>query len=87
MTKDYFYETCCVTANGDDITKMVEESKSITWKTLAKHVNLEEIESVLPNNNPKLSKDWSVRFYKSKYKGQPCYYIDHSAIEYVFIKK
>ena len=87
MNKSYVYETCCVNANGDDISEMVDLSREITWKTLIKHVSVGEIETVLPNENPKLSKDWSVRFYKSKYKGQPCYYIDHSAIEYIFIKK
>ena len=87
MNKSYVYETCCVNANGYDISEMVELSREITWKTLIKHVSIDEIESVLPNENPKLNKDWSVRFYKSKYKGVPCYYIDHSAIEYVFVKR
>jgi hypothetical protein len=28
-----------------------------------------------------------VSYYKGTYKGKPCYYIDHSCIEYVFTKK
>lgn len=85
--RDFYYETNCVNSDGDSISDMVDTSRQIKWETLIKHVSIEEIESVLPNENPTLKKDWSVRFYKSKYKGQPCYYIDHSAIEYVFAKR
>ena len=31
-----------------------------------------------------LKDDWAVSYHKSVYDGQPCYYIRHSAIEYIF---
>jgi len=85
-TRNFRYETCCVNANGQDISDMVDSSKNITWETLLKHVNIEEIEMILPNENPTLKKDWAVSFHKSKYQNKKCYYICHSAIEYVFVE-
>ena len=39
------------------------------------------------NNRPlTLKKDWHVGYSKSTYQGKPCYFITHSAIEYVFVK-
>jgi len=32
----------------------------------------------------KLRDDWAVHFHKSTYEGRPCYYMDHSRIEYIF---
>ena len=33
-----------------------------------------------------LSRDWGVSFYRSRYRGNRCYYMQHSAIEYIFIR-
>lgn len=85
--RDFYYETSCVNSDGESISDMVDVSRQIKWETLIKHVSIEEIESVLPNKNPTLKKDWAVRFHKSSYKGKPCYYICHSGIEYVFLKR
>lgn len=30
--------------------------------------------------------DWAISYHKSVYRGEPCYYYCHSAIEYVFVK-
>ena len=32
----------------------------------------------------RLKDDWHVGYFKSTYDGKPCYYIDHSRIEYIF---
>lgn len=32
-----------------------------------------------------LDKDWHVSFYRSKFRGKPCYYMYHSAIEYIWV--
>lgn len=33
-----------------------------------------------------LKKDWHVSYHRSTYQGKPCYFMVHSAIEYVFVK-
>jgi hypothetical protein len=30
--------------------------------------------------------DWHIAYYKSVYDGRPCYFFDHSRIEYIFVK-
>ena len=31
-----------------------------------------------------LKDDWHVNYYRSTFRGQPCYYAKHSAIEHIF---
>lgn len=35
-------------------------------------------------SNLRLRDDWAVHFHKSTFEGSPCYYMDHSRIEYIF---
>lgn len=89
MTKKS-YETCCVSANGDDIMDMVDSAREITYETFVKHVGTQEASSVLGypygrERGLKLKNDWHVRYHKSTYKGKPCVFAVHSAIEYVFV--
>lgn len=41
---------------------------------------------VASNRPLTLKKDWHVTYHKSTYQGRPCYFMCHSAIEYVFVK-
>lgn len=34
----------------------------------------------------RFEKDWAISYHKSVYEGMPCYYFDHSRIEYIFCK-
>ena len=34
----------------------------------------------------RLKDDYAVRYYKSHWMGKPCYFMDHSAIQYIFVK-
>jgi len=38
------------------------------------------------DNGLKMWNDWAIGYYKGVYDGHPCYYFDHSAIEYIFVK-
>ena len=82
--KSYIFETDCVSANGEDITKMVDQAREITWETIRRRVGAKTIHEVLNQNAPSLKDDYAVSFWKSVYRGMHCYYIEHSAIEYVF---
>ena len=81
--KAYHYKTDCVSSRAKDIIEMVDNSREVTYETLRKHC---EGISTFFGTSPHIKNDWAVRFYKSKFKGKPCYYVDHSAIEYIWTK-
>jgi len=76
----FILETTCVSANGDDIIDMVDAAREIKVGTFLKRVEIDPMEFGVD-----LRKDWHVHFYKSKYKGKPCYFMDHSSIEHVYV--
>jgi hypothetical protein len=41
---------------------------------------------VKQNHPLTLEKDWHVSYHRSTYQGKPCYFMVHSAIEYVFVR-
>ena len=78
----------CISLPASSIIEMVEHSKEISYQTFTKNINggrtvLNDMFGIYPH----ISKDWSVSFYTSKYNGKKCYFIKHSAIEYVFSKQ
>ena len=85
------YVGCCVNLSGDSITDMVDDSKEINYDEFIYHVDEKELEEMFEyydwddGNDLKLKDDWAVRYFKSKYEGHNCWYIDHSSIEYVWI--
>lgn len=76
----FTFETTCVSANGEDIIDMVDGGREITVRTFLKRTDMDPMQFGVD-----IRKDWHVRFYKSKYKGKPCYYMDHSCIEHVYV--
>jgi hypothetical protein len=85
--------TRCVEANGDDINEMTdipqmqEISTAYFIDTVAKKSGIDgEVLSMLGYNTKRgFAKDWHMRAGKSLYQGLPCYYLVHSAIEYIFV--
>lgn len=53
------------------------------WKDLARQMGYETTPGV---KGLRLCRDRCVSFYRSKWKGKPCYYMVHSAIEFIFTK-
>jgi lysophospholipase L1-like esterase len=91
----YYFETSCVNSTAKAINDMVDQSRKVSYRTFIAQVGRDTVRTVYPFNtyawgrNEKglrLKDDWHVRYYKSMYKGQLCYYADQSAIEYVFVK-
>lgn len=90
------YRINCIEANGSAISAMIDEALEITWGTFISHVNKDDVINLFPNYywrgfnsikdvmNLTLWDDYAVNFYRSKYKGRKCYYIEHSSIEYIF---
>lgn len=93
----YEYVGCCVDLKGRDISEMCDGATEVSYKTIRKRLGKALMKfaasmgyETRPGGSRRgifLSNDCYVRYYKSRYKGKPCYYIDHSRVEYVFIKK
>jgi len=87
------YRFCCVEAPAEPLTEMIDNAREITLRTFRKHVDRASFldlqrqlgYSTGSQKGLHISRDYHVRFYVSKYKGQPCYYINWSAIEHVFM--
>lgn len=92
MDKAKRYALCCVDAHGASIHQMVDDSREITRRTFLKHVDhesLQALEQLLayarhPSQGLTMAADWHVSYHKSRYRGKPCVYFVHSAIEYIF---
>lgn len=86
-----FTRCCDGIATSEQLHEMYDREREITLRTFARHVDIRPIaEDMGYQYGPRvkglrLSKDWAVRFYKSTFCGQPCYYMDHSAIDHVFL--
>lgn len=74
---------------------MIDSALQITRETFVKHVNKDSLVSLEAslgyatgsakrNRDMKMKDDFHVRYFRSKLHGQRVYYINHSAIEYVF---
>lgn len=89
--KTFRYLINCVAAHGDDINEMKHSAREITWGTFSRHCDWEELAQGLgyAARPPalRLRDDWHVRFYRGKYKGEWCYFLVHSAIEYIFVER
>ncbi len=86
--KEFYYLTCCVNSDGTSIQAMVDKERDVTLATLRRHcADLSTWETQM-GYGPwlRMSKDYGVSYHKSTYQGQPCYYVRHSAIEYIWVK-
>ena len=90
------FHTDCVSSDGESINNMVDHDKQrdITRNTFLKYVCKEDLQQLEDNFGYSrhykqgliMANDWHVSYHKSFYRGKPCYYLCHSAIEYIFIK-
>jgi len=86
--------TTCVSITEEEIDNhqdMISFAQEVTFGTFFKYVSLKDIcmefgyKYGTHNKDGLLLKDdWSVRYYKSNWKGKLCYYMQHSHIEYIF---
>lgn len=89
----YVYYTNCINSTYEAITAMTERARDITYTTLLQHVGIDTLLDTFPGyarypqQGLTLKNDWHVSYHKSRYEGKRCYYVRHSAIEYIFIKE
>lgn len=92
MAEKMLFCHSCVDSDGDSIHAMKDASQDITREQFLKHVdreNLAWVEKSLGYAKTKkdglvMADDWHVSYSRSTYRGQPCVYFTHSAIEYIF---
>jgi hypothetical protein len=87
-SKKYVFATSCVNSTAEKINAMRApwKAQQISYKTFISKVDVKEVEKMLGyGNGLRLKNDWHVGFYRSRYEGKPCYYLVHSAIEYIWI--
>jgi len=85
--------TTCVDAKGEDIEEMVEEAFEMDHADFIWEIGQEQQKELNETfgyaqrgeRGLKLKDDYAVSFHSSHYKGKPCVYMVHSAIEYVFV--
>lgn len=93
--KSYHYLTNCIGSTAELIQAMTGEAKEITYDTLLKHVSVDELQEIFPyyswsrgeRGGVAMRWDFMVSYWKSTYDGRPCYYVDHSRIEYIFVEE
>ena len=75
----------CVDLRGTDIEAMIDVSREIAYKTFRFYVDVYKLSIDFGYRSRfGLKNDYYVRYFKSKFKGEKCYYMVHSAIEYVY---
>lgn len=90
----YKYAINCVLSSAKPINEMVNSALEITYNTFMRNVCYDDVKSLFSSyawgsekgNGLRLKDDWAVSYYRSKFRGMRCYYIDHSSIEYVFLE-
>lgn len=89
----FHYALSCVgLRHPDDIDAlqtMIDRSRPITYDTFKKHCLWQPLALRLgyriQGRGMRLRDDGYVQYRRSKWKGQWCYYLVHSATEYVFL--
>lgn len=89
--KPYTFLTSCVACEGRDINEMRDECRKVevNYSEMAEVCDLSDFERVLGYgpDTIELEKDWHVGYYKSWFRSTPCYFLDHSGIEYIWVLK
>lgn len=89
---EFSFVTDCVSSKGEDIQAMTDRSVTVTRRTFREHCrdSLKLLETQLgyaehARQGLTMAEDWHVSYHRSRYRGQLCYYLVWSAIEYVFL--
>lgn len=85
--KAYTLHMTCVQSTAYLINEMVDKARQVTYRTIAKHCDLSYFADMYEGcPGLSLATDYAVSFYKSTFRGMPCYYIEHSCIEHVYTR-
>ncbi len=90
----HFATRCVECRNVRALEDMEERAREITYRTFIRRVGTEELRERFPDYNwrkgkspgLRLKDDYAVRFYKSRFMGKPCYCVDWSSIDHIWIE-
>lgn len=86
--KSFHFHTTCVSSTAEAINDMCGSARQVSVATFRKYCEWRGVAKSLGYGRAfPMSKDWHVSYWKSQYKGRPCYYFEHSRIEYVFLMR
>lgn len=84
------YLTCCVNSTAFAIHAMTDAARDVSLATIRRHcVGVADWArgmgyAVGAEVGLHLKDDWAVSYHKSTYQNRACFYIRHSAIEYIW---
>ena len=86
------FVTSCVDCNDpESLEYLVDNATEISYSEFISYVPEEELEEYFPmynwnsNERLQLETDYAVSFYKGLYQKKPAVYVQHSAIEYIWV--
>lgn len=91
--KATYLTRCTDLSTGDvaDLLEMTDKGHYIQYNTFARNTEWKELARELGyvigrEKGLKLYEDYHVSFYKSTWRGEECYYMKWSAIEFIFTR-
>lgn len=86
------YTANCVHSTAESIHDMCDNATEIDYTEFIKQVDVEQLKALFPGydwsdgkaEDLTLKDDWAVSFWQSEFMGNPCLYVEHSRIEYIF---
>jgi hypothetical protein len=71
---------------------LYDEDAEVTAATFFRHVSMRDVAAMLGyaygrwGRGIRILKDWHVQFYRSTWRGVPCYHLKWSAIDHIFVE-
>lgn len=91
--KMFSYWGNCINSSAEDIWALQDSANRVKWKTFKHHISgarrfLKDIGALLDGATDKDIEDcdW-IAFNKGIFRGKICYFVDWSAIEWIFTKE
>lgn len=85
---------CTDRSTAPHLENMMDQAKQITYRTFVKAVGLDSVRQIFGDyswgyqrGDIRMKNDPYVTYYRSVFNGRPCYYVRHSAIEYIFVEE
>lgn len=93
----YSFLTSCASIPMSDVgalQEMTDQSTVVSYRTFMRHVPRDEVAQCFPDydwskrpHDLTLKRDWHVGYRRSSFKGARCYYLVHSAYEYIWTEQ
>ena len=77
----------------DRLEALYDADRTITARTFFRHVCMQDVAELLGyaygrwQKGVRLMKDWHLQFHRSTWRGVPCYHLEWSCIDHVFVRR